>query len=62
MDNDLVTVADLQERWRIKWPDTIYRMAKKYRQTLQPIKIGRTMLFNEENIKKFEQERRVIST
>lgn len=62
MENDLVTVAELQERWRIKWPDSIYRMAKKYRQTLQPIKIGRTLLFKAENIQKFEQERRVINT
>ncbi len=62
MDNDLVIVSELQMRWRFKSPDSIYRIAKKYRATLQPIKIGRTLLFTVENVMKFESERRVINT
>lgn len=57
---DLLTVPQLSKRWT-KEPQTILRIAKRYRTILQPVKIGSSLLFDPENVKKFEESKRIIS-
>jgi len=57
---DLLTVTQLSKRWA-KEPQTIWRIAKRYKAILQPVKIGRSLLFDPENVKKFEESKRMVS-
>ena len=60
MDQTYFTVIDLMERWRKESKKTVYRLIQRYRSILKPVKIGRELLIEIENVKKFEEQMRVI--
>ena len=61
MGPDLLTTEELRQRWKKNNRKTIWRMAKQYNDVLQPMKIGRELLFDPANVKKFEEQMRVVS-
>jgi len=56
-----LTAEDLRVRFQCDTVETVYVWAKRYREILQPMKIGRKLLFNIENVKKFEEHMKVKS-
>lgn len=54
-----VTPNELMARWKKGNIKTIYRLIKRYAHILKPVKIGRSLLIDIENIEQFEQEMRV---
>lgn len=55
-----LTVKELQERWRKDSTKTIYRIINRYKKILKPMKIGRSILIDIENIEKFESQMRTV--
>ncbi len=56
---DLITVKQLQKRWGKKDAEAIRHLVRRYNHILQPMRIGKTLYFYTENIKKFEDSMRV---
>ena len=63
MKNDeLMTVEDLQKRWKKDCKKSVYRLLKRYAKILIPFKIGRELFIKSENVEKFEQQMRIVKT
>lgn len=54
-----LTVKDMQARFSVKKPDTVYAWAKRYADILQPMRIAGRLMFDPVNVRKFEQTMRV---
>jgi len=56
----LLTIEDLTARWSMS-PKTCYRIAAQYKEILDPKKIGREYRFEPENVKRFEEQMRMVT-
>lgn len=55
----LLTVTDLVARWGMS-QKTVYRIAAQYLGILDPVKIGRAYRFEPDNVRKFEEQMRMV--
>lgn len=61
LGSDFVNTADLKKRWRKKDIKTVRRIIARYQEILKPVKIGRILLLEIENVRAFEDGMRVIN-
>ncbi len=59
IDQELVTVKELAKRWRAT-PLTVWRISDRHADILKPVKIGGKLLFEPNNIEKYETASRVL--
>ncbi len=57
-----VTVKDLQKRWNVRSSLTIRHMAARYKDILKPKKIAGKLLFHPDDIKKYEEHKRIVNS
>lgn len=61
INQDLVTVKQLATRWKVT-ELTVWRTSSRHADILKPMKIGGKLLFEPDDIQKYEASRRVIKS
>jgi len=57
--DELLTTKELGKRWKKESLKTVRNIIKRYEGILKPIKVGREILVEPENVRRFEEGRRV---
>ena len=56
-----ITPEELMTRWRKASKKPVYTIIHRYTEILKPIKIGRRILIDQENVEKFENDMRIAN-
>ncbi len=60
MTEEMLSTEDLRQRWNKKSRKAVQRLIRKYSHILRPMKIGRDLMFYSDNVKKFEEQCRIV--
>jgi hypothetical protein len=61
MDEELITIEDLKERWHQENARAVRRIVKRYEHLIHPMKFGRVWLFHPDDVQRFEDQLRIIN-
>ena len=56
MNDELITIEDLCQRWHKKSKSSVRKIVHRYTKIIKPMRIGRDLMFYPENIKRFEEQ------